>query len=237
VYNVKEIHYRKNNNIGIAMGKATLLIIEGKRADYPAFTSALRRKGFDVEQATSGVNALALLESGILPDAIIVDAASLRTTGKRICQSLRAKTEHIPFLLILEAGLTVESGVADVVLNLPFTVQKLVNRVKNVLPIESKKALHVGPIRLDVDQRICRCLGKRTHLTPRLIALLTILMQQHGEVIERKSLFSRVWETDYTEDTRTLDVHVSWLRRAIEVDPLHPRFLKTIRGVGYQLDL
>jgi len=62
-------------------------------------------------------------------------------------------------------------------------------------------------------------------------------MNQHGEVLERRSLFSRVWETDYTEDTRTLDVHISWLRRAIEDDPNHPNFLKTIRGVGYQLDL
>jgi DNA-binding response OmpR family regulator len=219
------------------MGKATLLIIEGKRADFPAFASALRKKGFDVEQAASGSDALARMEAGIIPDVIIVAAASLRTTGKRICQSLRAKTEDIPILLILEAGAVMENGEADVVLNLPFTAQKLVNRINHVLPVESEKALHIGPIRLDVDQRIVRCLGKRTRLTPRLISLLTILIQQHGEVIDRKVLFSRVWDTDYTEDTRTLDVHISWLRRAIEVDPVHPRFLKTVRGVGYQLDL
>ena len=117
------------------MGTATLLIIEGKRADYPAFSSALRKKGFDVEHAISGSDALARLQSGLLPDAIIVDAASLRTTGKRICQSLRAKTEHIPILLILEPEVKVDNGEADIVLNLPFTAQKLVNRIKNVLPV------------------------------------------------------------------------------------------------------
>jgi DNA-binding response OmpR family regulator len=219
------------------MGLATLLIIERKRADYPAFTSALRKKGFDVELASSGNNALTRLAAGVVPDAIIVAAASLRTTGKRICQSLHTETENIPIILILDAGETIENGDADVVLNLPFTVQKLVNRLKHVLPTESDKTLRIGPIRLDVEQRIVRCLAKRTRLTPRLISLLSTLMQQHGEVIERKALFSQVWDTDYTDDTRTLDVHISWLRRAIEVDPLHPRFLKTIRGVGYQLDL
>jgi len=219
------------------MGLASLLIIEGKRADYPAFTPALRKKGFDVELVISGNGALDRLKAGVIPDVIIVSAASMRTTGKRICQSIRAITEDIPIILILEEGVTFENGEADIILNMPFTVQKLVNRLKHVLPHESNKTLHIGPIRLDIEQRIVRCLGKRTRLTPRLISLLSILMQQHGDVIERKVLFSKVWETDYTDDTRTLDVHISWLRRAIEVDPINPRFLKTIRGVGYQLDL
>lgn len=216
---------------------ATILIIEGRRSDYIAFAPSLRKKGFDVELASSGKDALDRLGAGIVPDAIIVGAASLRSTGKRICQSLRAETENIPIILIIDEGVIIENGHADVVLNLPFTVQKLVNRLKHVLPIESDKTLRVGPIRLDVERRIVRCLGKRTRLTPRLVSLLSIFMQQHGEVVERNSLFSRVWETDYTEDTRTLDVHISWLRRALEVEPEHPILLKTVRGVGYQLDL
>jgi DNA-binding response OmpR family regulator len=219
------------------MGLALLLMIEGKRADYPAFSEALRKKGFDVENAPSGNEALSHLSAGLEPDAIIIFAASMRTTGKRICQSLRIETKNIPIILILDEGVIGENSGADLVLNLPFTVQKLVNRLKHLLPTESEKSLHIGPIHLDIDQRIVRCLGKRTRLTPRLVSLLSILMQQHGEVVERKALFSKVWDTDYTVDTRTLDVHISWLRRAIEVDPLHPTFLKTIRGVGYQLDL
>jgi DNA-binding response OmpR family regulator len=69
------------------------------------------------------------------------------------------------------------------------------------------------------------------------MSLLKILLDHRGEVIERKSLFSQVWETDYTDDTRTLDVHVSWLRHAIEADPKNPKLLKTVRGVGYRLDV
>jgi DNA-binding response OmpR family regulator len=80
-------------------------------------------------------------------------------------------------------------------------------------------------------------LSKNSKLTPRLVRLLRILMERHGEVVEREALFKQVWETNYTGDTRTLDVHISWLRKAIELDPDNPRFLHTIRGVGYRLDV
>lgn len=218
-------------------GLTTLLIIEGTRADFPAFGPALRKKGYKVEVANSGTHALSILKEGIIPAVIIVSAASMRTTGIRICQSLRTATDDIPIILILDEGVVLGNGEADLILNMPFTVQKLSNRLEHFLPQESDKTIHIGPIRLDIKQKIVRCLGKRTRLTPRLISLLSILMQRHGEVIERKALFSKVWETDYTDDIRTLDVHISWLRRAIEVDPINPKFIKTIRGVGYQLDL
>jgi DNA-binding response OmpR family regulator len=82
-----------------------------------------------------------------------------------------------------------------------------------------------------------RSLGKSTRLTPRLVTLLKTLLEKHGEVVERETLFKKVWETNYTGDTRTLDVHISWLRGALELDPENPKFLKTIRGVGYRLDV
>jgi DNA-binding response OmpR family regulator len=116
-------------------------------------------------------------------------------------------------------------------------VQKLANRIKPLLPSDGKNVVHVGPIRLDLEHRRVKCLNKNTKLTPRLIRLLRILLDNHGEVVERESLFKRVWETNYTGDTRTLDVHISWLRGALEIDPNNPRFLKTIRGVGYRLDV
>jgi DNA-binding response OmpR family regulator len=116
-------------------------------------------------------------------------------------------------------------------------VQKLSNRIKPLLPGDGNNVIQVGSIHLDIERRRVRCLGKNAKLTPRLVALLEILMEHHGEVVEREQLFKKVWETDYTGDTRTLDVHISWLRRAIELDPLKPKFLKTIRGVGYRLDV
>jgi DNA-binding response OmpR family regulator len=218
------------------MDDGSLLVIEGKHADYPGFTPALRKKGFTVELVSSGSEAVKRMEAGFSPDVVVVNAATLRTTGKRICQSLHEKIAALPIVLIIDPDHEIEKTNAEVILVLPFTAQKLLNRIRHLLPGESKHSLHAGPIRLDLEKRMVRFQGRRTRLTPRLLRLLTILIEHRGEVVERKSLFSQVWETDYTDDTRTLDVHISWLRQAIETNPNKPVFLKTVRGVGYRLD-
>lgn len=216
---------------------AKLLVIEGKHADYPAFVPALRKKGFEIESVSSGNEALRLLGQKDTFDVVVVNAASLRTSGKRICQALRDGARNLPIVLILSPQHEAAKSDADVVLTLPFTAQKLTNRIRHLLPCDGAAVLHVGPIRLDVENRLVRVPGKKARLTPRLVRLLKILMEHNGEVVNRKDLFSQVWETDYTDDTRTLDVHISWLREAIEADPKKPRLLKTVRGVGYRLDL
>jgi len=218
------------------MKSTTLLVIEVKHAEIPSFANELQKKGFDVHTAQNGSKAVARLKD-IAPSLVVINAASLRSTGLRICQSIREKDAKLPIILILEKNNEVSKDAADAVLPLPFTVQKLVNRIKPLLPGDGKNVLHVGPIRLDLEKHRVRCLGKSTKLTPRLITLLHILMDKHGEVVEREPLFKKAWETNYTGDTRTLDVHISWLRRAIELDPENPKFLKTIRGVGYRLDV
>lgn len=219
------------------MNDVTLLLLESKHADHPAFTPALRKKGFVVELVSSGSEALARLADGFAPELVVVNAATLRTSGKRICQSLREKAAGLPILLILDEDRDGEKMDADAILLLPFTAQKLVNRIRHLLPGDGKDSIHAGPIRLDIEKRMVRCSGKQARLTPRLVHLLKALIEHRGEVIERKALFSQVWETNYTDDTRTLDVHVSWLRQAIEANPDAPQLLKTIRGVGYRLDV
>jgi DNA-binding response OmpR family regulator len=218
------------------MTDATILIIEGQHAEIPSFATDLQKKGFLVETVQTGNQAEARLDE-VSPDLVVVNAASLRSSGVRICRSLQNKNDKLPIILILGPEKTVSKEAADVILTLPFTVQKLANRIKPLLPSDGKNVIHAGPIHLDTERRRVRCLSKNAKLTPRLVTLLNILMEHHGEVVEREYLFKEVWETDYTGDTRTLDVHVSWLRRAIELDPLKPKFLKTIRGVGYRLDI
>ncbi|MFL7870217.1 MAG: response regulator transcription factor [Anaerolineales bacterium] len=218
------------------MTDATIIIIEVQHAEIPSFATDLQKKGFLVETAQTGSQAESRLDE-ISPDLVVVNAASLRSSGVRICRSIHNKNDKLPIILILEAEKNVSKEAADVILRLPFTVQKLANRIKPLLPSDGKNVIHAGPIHLDTERRRVHCLSKNTKLTPRLVTLLNILMEHHGEVVEREYLFKEVWETDYTGDTRTLDVHISWLRRAIELDPLKPKFLKTIRGVGYRLDV
>jgi DNA-binding response OmpR family regulator len=218
------------------MKQATILVIEGRHAEIPSFATDLQKKGFDIRSFQNGSQAVSKIKQ-INPNLVVINAASLRSTGIRICLSVRKKEPKLPIILILENEKPVDKDLAESILALPFTVQKLVNRIKALLPSDGKNVVTAGPIQLDLDHKRVRCLSKNAKLTPRLITLLHILMDKHGEVVEREALFKKVWETNYTGDTRTLDVHISWLRRAIELDPNNPKFLKTIRGVGYRLDV
>ena len=215
---------------------ATVLIIEGKHADFPSFTISLQKKGFDVRVAKSGAQAAEQLKD-IAPDILVVNAASMRSSGIRICKKIQEQDENLPIILIIDPDKTVSDDAATLVLRHPFTILKLTNRIKPLLPSDGNNILQAGAVRLDLDRKRVRCLGQNTRLTPRLVALLETLMARPGEVIEREELFKKVWETNYTGDTRTLDVHISWLRKAIEPDPTKPKFLRTIRGVGYRLDV
>ena len=219
------------------MKKTTILIIEGRHAEIPSFAAGLQKKGFDILSVQSGAQAVSNIKQKNNASLVVINAASLRSTGIRICNSIRKKDPKLPIILILEEEKKVSKDLADSVLALPFTVQKLVNRIKALMPSDGKNVVTAGPIQLDLEHKRVKCLSKSTKLTPRLITLLQILMDKHGEVVEREALFKKVWETNYTGDTRTLDVHISWLRRAIELDPNNPKFLKTIRGVGYRLDI
>ena len=216
---------------------ATILWLEGKRANNPSFIPALREKGYMIETVFTGKQALETA-SEVQPDILVINTVNMRSNGKRICSSVRSQEPDLPILIIADHEKDY-SGVilADIIITMPFTVRKLNNRIIRILPGEGKKVILRGPIRLDMERKRVRCQDREARLTPRLIVLLKTLMENPGEVLERKQLFKDIWETDYIGDTRTLDVHISWLRQAIEEDPRNPKYLKTIRGVGYRLDI
>jgi len=217
--------------------KAKILWIEGKRAEGPYFIPDLRKKDFNVEIVSTGKEAVKYLSKDKF-DLVVLNAATFRTSGKRICQDIRSKKGKMPILMIANPDKPVTKDVgADVLLDLPFTIRKLVNRINPLLPHSSNKVLRAGPIHLDLERRVVRCLEKESHLTPRLTSLLRIFMEHPNDVLERGDLFRKIWNTEYTGDTRTLDVHISWIRQAIEPNPRKPRFLITIRGIGYRLNL
>lgn len=216
-----------------------ILWVAGRWSSNPEFVFTLRQKGYDVESVSTGKEALERVVRED-HDLVVIDAASMRTSGKRICKTLRERVNGLPIMLISHPKYALDPKKADhanVVLTLPFTSRKLLNRISPFTPSDEDRMLKAGPIRLDLERNKLRCHGKTKTLTPRLVRLLKMLIDRHGEVVEREELFKKVWRTEYTGDTRTLDVHISWLRRAIEKDPRNPKLLKTIRGVGYRLDV
>ncbi|UYN89839.1 MAG: response regulator transcription factor [Anaerolineales bacterium] len=218
--------------------KTKILWVEGRWVSNGEFVPALLKKGFQVQRVASGKDALESVGEAKY-DLVILDAASMRTNGKRICTSIRNLVDGMPILLISDPNRPLEADFecANAVLVLPFTQRKLLNRIAPLLPTAEGRLLKAGPIELDLDSHAVKVGSKKTVLTPRLVRLLQLLIDSKGEVVERNSLFKKAWKTNYTGDTRTLDVHISWLRNAIEKDPKKPKLLVTVRGVGYRLDI
>ena len=214
-----------------------VLLIEGKRNNEYAFSLSLARKKYELMVVTSGTEGIRILDQ-FEPDIVIINAASLRTNGQRITSRFRNRLPKIPIILILNGDESqTDSPEANFTLRLPFTVQKLVNHMNVYLNNQKKNTLVIGPLRLNTLTNLVTCHGKETVLTPRLTELLRYLIEHKGKLVKRSQLFSKVWDTDYTEDTRTLDVHISWLRQAIEKDPRDPQIITTERAVGYKLNL
>ncbi len=217
--------------------KTRILWAGKRRADIPSFVPNLKSRGYKVTFVTTGKEAVQKLNR-VKPDVMVVDAASMRTTGSRICKSVQAKGSSVPIILINSPdNLPTNEIVADVQLVLPFTIRKLENRIIPFSPGDGDEILKAGPIHLDMDRQVIRCNGKEEHITPRMAELLKMLIKQKGVVLDRRRMFSRIWKTDYTEDTRSLDVHINWLRKIIEEDPDNPKLIHTIRGKGYKLVL
>ncbi|MEK7328229.1 MAG: response regulator transcription factor [Chloroflexota bacterium] len=219
------------------MTSANILLIESNKVSAPSFAPALEKRGYAVMIAHTASDAVSKV-NGTVPDVIIVDAASLKTSGVRMCRELRKLLNHTRILLVVDKKAVVdENSNADLTLQQPFTPRKLLNGVNRLLTASGGTTLQAGPIKLNLAQRKVKCGAREERLTPKEAKLLEVLMRHSGEVVSRKTLIKQVWETDYTGDTRTLDVHISWLRAVIEANPLKPRYLKTLRGQGYRLDV
>jgi DNA-binding response OmpR family regulator len=123
----------------------------------------------------------------------------------------------------------------DLRLQKPFTARKLIARIDKVLEQHAPKLLQVGSLILDPATRLVQGDQGEQKLTPKECAILAMLMEHAGEVVSRQQLMEVIWDTTYLGDTRTLEVHVHWLRKKIEADPAAPRYIITVRGQGYRL--
>jgi DNA-binding response OmpR family regulator len=138
---------------------------------------------------------------------------------------------------VLDEGASVsEDGVADLTLERPFNARKLLNRVRKLIPNTASNTLCTGDIIFDVENREVSKGERKMRVTPKQAKLLEALMRNAGQVLSRRYLMKHVWNTDYLGDTRTLDVHIRWVREVIEDDPSRPKYVRTVRGVGYRFE-
>ncbi len=221
----------------MASTKKRIILIEGKQTEHPSFFFSLQSKGYEVDLARNGVNAVAKMTEHPA-DIAVLDAASLHTSGKQIISSLKKKFPKLRIILIVDESYNKNklSSEADIVLTHPFTLHKLMNRINVILADSERESIvDAGSIKFDPELQIVFSHGNSFALTPRVSALLEMLIDNQGNIVPREDLYREVWKTDNVDDMRTLDVHIRWLREAIEEDPKHPKLLQTIRGKGYRL--
>ena len=214
---------------------ATILIIANDKTITDALAASFNRREFSTIAVHSGRQALVQAKSQA-PDVIILDTTSSRLNTRRLARSLRAEMRAILITLAANPARSDTAGIAHLVLPKTTTPKKLVQRVRSALDSRPPRELRVANLLLDMERRrVSR--GNRVHkLTPKEFDLLRLFMEHSGEIISRKALMKEIWDTDYLGDTRTLDVHIRWLREKIEEDPSAPRRLVTIRGEGYRLE-
>lgn len=219
------------------MREASILLIEGKQAAGNSLASALEKAKLSFHVVHSGAAALTSIEENGAPNLVIFDASTMRSIGTRTCRRIRRTLGDTPIIHCRSAGAEEDgSAQADVYLEQPFTSRKLLNRVRALLPADAHKEeiVRCGPLTLyrskrsvEVDEQ-----GEQ-RLTPKLLQLLEEFLRHPEVVVDRRQLMQNVWKTDYIGDTRTLDVHIRWIRERIEKDPAKPNLLITIRGKGY----
>lgn len=217
------------------MGEPTILLIERQTSTTSTFAVPLERKGYQLVVVPTGSRALEKAPQ-VDPVLMILNAASLGSSGVRICSRLHDKV-GVPIIHIIKQATSLPPNRGcNVCLELPFTARKLVNRIKRLLPSNREHSVQVGPVELLPSVRVVKVTEKETRLTPKATSLLEVFLSHPGETLDRGYLMRQVWDTNYVGDTRTLDVHIRWIRQAIEPEPGSPLLIRTVRGVGYRFE-
>lgn len=223
-----------------------MLVVDDEESIRKLVEYNLTQAGFDVVCADEGHAALAIVSEQEI-DLLVLDLMLPGISGLELCKRLRQEQSKIPIIMLTARGeeidrvLGLEMGADDYVTK-PFSPRELVARVRAVLRRGSESAAErddnayvIGQVVLDPDKYEVSVRGERIDLTPREFELLHYLMRNTDRVVSRDQLLDRVWGYEYAGDTRLVDVHISHLRDKIEEDPKAPRYIKTVRGVGYKI--
>lgn len=220
--------------------KLRILVVEDEKSISEPLAEGLGREGFDTEVA-------ATLESARqgwrrAPDLILLDVMLPDGDGRDLAREIRRESD-VPIIILTARGeeidrvVGLELGADDYVVK-PFSMRELTARIRAILrrgrSSEPRTPIQIGEIRLDPASRTVTKDGQPVELAAKEFDLLQMLMANAGHVLRREQIMDEVWDPHWFGPTKTLDVHVSWLRKKIEDDPAVPRYITTVRGVGFR---
>ncbi|MBI2832788.1 MAG: response regulator transcription factor [Chloroflexi bacterium] len=230
------------------MKERTVLIVEDDRTLSDVLKYNLTREGYRVVNAFDGAQALELARRD-KPDIVVLDVMLPQMSGLEVCRILR-KEMSVPILMLSAKGEEVDKIVglelgADDYVTKPFSMRELLARVAAMFrraeaalskACDEEAVIRAGELQIDNARRLATLDGSVLDLTTKEFSLLSFLARNRGVVFNREQLLEKVWGYDFPGDTRTVDVHIRWLRKKIETDPGKPKRLITVRGIGYKLE-
>jgi two-component system response regulator RegX3 len=225
---------------------ARVLVVEDEESFSDALSYMLRKEGFEVSVAATGTSALTEFDrTGA--DIVLLDLMLPEMSGSEVCRQLRSRS-HVPIIMVTARDSEIDKVVgleigADDYVTKPYSPRELVARIRAVLRRNVSEVtelapptLSAGPVRMDVERHVVTVAGAAVPLPLKEFELLEMLLRNAGRVLTRGQLIDRVWGADYVGDTKTLDVHVKRLRSKIEPEPSTPRYIVTVRGLGYKFE-
>ncbi|MDY6834068.1 MAG: response regulator transcription factor [Chloroflexota bacterium] len=234
------------------MASSRILVVEDDQTLLDVLKYNLNKEGYTISVAIDGVQGLeiALAEK---PDLIVLDLMLPKMDGLEVCRVLRRETT-VPILMLTAKSEEIDKVVgleigADDYITKPFSMRELLARIRamlrraemlrkeTALPDQDPSTIiKAGDIEIDLVRYRVSKAGSSVDVTPKEFELLACLMKYTGRVCSRDHLLQEIWGYDFEGDTRTVDVHIRWLRQKIEVDPANPRHLITVRGFGYKFE-
>lgn len=222
-----------------------ILVVEDEESLSEPLAFLLGREGFEVQVVDNGLDAVVEFERAGA-DLVLLDIMLPGQSGTEVCKQIRA-TSAVPIIMLtakdseIDKVLGLELGADDYVTK-PYSSRELIARVRAVLRRRGEVdepesgAIQGGPVRMDVERHVVTVNGESVAMPLKEFELLEMLLRNAGRVMTRSQLIDRVWGADYVGDTKTLDVHIKRLRSKIEPDPSSPRYVVTVRGLGYKFE-
>jgi len=227
-----------------ADGGPLILLVEDEQSIAEPFIAVLRQAGFRAELAMTGADAISLV--GLhRPDVVLLDLGLPDLDGRDVCRRIRSGSD-VPIIVVTASGTVtdrivgLELGADDYVVK-PFAAHEVIARIRAVLRrargavADEQRPLSVRDLRIDAGARRVWRAGAELELTRKEFDLLLRLAQEPGRVVSREALMSDVWDRNWFGSTKTLDVHIGWLRRKLGDESDTPTYIRTVRGVGFAL--